>query len=111
MDVARAVEVHRSGDLGFEVTELRDGRGGHVGDLRRAIAISGALLPWPKELPGCPPRGSVVAVRAAWRRAGALDTGVHVALVVVADVEHVVAALEHPQRHAKPMSTVPPSPP
>ena len=30
------------------------------------------------------------------RRAGTLDAGVHVGLVVVADVEHVVVALEHP---------------
>jgi hypothetical protein len=41
--------------------------------------------------------GGVVAVRAAGgRRAGALDAGVHVGLVVVADVEDVVVALEHP---------------
>src|SRR3954468_18415028 len=30
-----------------------------------AIAISGALLPWPNELPGASPTASVVAVRAA----------------------------------------------
>jgi hypothetical protein len=30
-----------------------------------AIAISGALLPWPKTLPVVPPTGLVFAVRAA----------------------------------------------
>jgi hypothetical protein len=37
----------------------------------------------------------VVAVRAAGGVAEALHAGVHVASVVVADVEHVVVALEH----------------
>ena len=61
-----------------------------------AIAISGALLPWPNTLPGCVADG--LGGRGAGggrRRAGALHAGVHVALVVVTDEQHVVAALEH----------------
>ncbi len=49
-----------------------------------------------------PPTACVLAVRAAGRRrAGALHAGVHVALVVVADEEHVVVALEHPRQAAE----------
>ena len=52
-------------------------------------------MPWPKTFPAVPPTGFVLAVRAAagWR---ALHARVHVALVVVTDVEHVVVPLEHP---------------
>jgi hypothetical protein len=54
-------------------------------------------LPWPKTLPGSGrwPRWSPCARRR--RGAGALHAGVHVRLVVVADVQHVVVALEHPR--------------
>ena len=67
-----------------------------------AIAISGTFLPLPKTLPGSRPTAGVVAVRAAGGVAlGALHAGVHVGLVVVADVEHVVVALEHPRQAAE----------
>ncbi len=77
-----------------------------------AIAISGDVLALAEHVARLRPdrlgRGG-----ARGRRGGPrpLDAGVHVALVVVADVEHVVAALEHAGQAPKPMSTVPPSPP
>jgi hypothetical protein len=60
------------------------------------MAMAGTNLPWPKGLPGSGPSGMVVAVRAAGGVAELRWTPrVHVAAVVVADVEHVVVALEH----------------
>ena len=64
-----------------------------------AIAIGGTFLPWPNALPGPPAAGGSVGPRAAW--GGALHAGVHVRLVVVADVEHVVVALEHARQAAE----------
>ncbi len=61
-----------------------------------AIAISGTFLPVPNTLPGSrPDRHRRRRARGRRRRARALHAGVHVRLVVVADVEHVVVALEH----------------
>ena len=63
-----------------------------------AMAMSGRFLPVPNTLPGASPtamRGGCARGRRGCAR-GSLDAGVHVGLVVVADVEHVVVALEHP---------------
>ena len=61
-----------------------------------AMAISGTFLPVPKTLPGGGADGRRGrGARRRRRRARALHAGVHVRLVVVADVEHVVVALEH----------------
>ena len=96
VQVAGAVEVHRPGGLVLQVAQVGHGGGGHVGDLVRhrdqrgvlALAEPVARL-GPDSLGGGGARG---------RRggSGALHAGVHVRLVVVADVLHVVVALEHP---------------
>ena len=67
------------------------------------MAIRGTSLPSPNPLPWlCPPTGFVVAVRAAGGVAADRCTpGVHVRLVVVADVQHVVAPLEHARQAAQ----------
>src|SRR5262249_47674164 len=95
VQVAGAVEVHRPGRLVLQVAQVRHGGGGHVGDLVRhrdqrhvlALAEPVARLA-PHRLGG----GGAGGGRGG---AGALHAGVHVGLVVVADVQHVVVALEH----------------
>ena len=88
-------------DLGLEVAQVGDGGGGDVRDLvrhrdqRRALALA-------EDVAGL--RADRRRRRGAGgrrRRARALDAGVHVALVVVTDVEHVVVALEHPGQAAE----------
>ena len=60
------------------------------------MAMRGRSFPCPKTLPGFgPDRLGRRRARRRRRRARALHAGVHVGLVVVADEEHVVVALEH----------------
>ena len=75
------------------------------------MAIAGTNLPWPKAFPGSGPTGMVVAVRCRRRCRTALDAGIHVAAVVVADVGTSSLRSNIPDRQPKPMSVVPPSPP
>ena len=98
VEVARAAELHRPLDLRLEVVQLGDGRRRDVGDLvrhrdqRHVLALAeGVARLGADRLRGRRARGGR-------RRARALDAGVHVRLVVVADVEHVVVALEHPRQ-------------
>src|SRR5579864_8817984 len=91
------MEPHRPLDLGLEVAQIGDRRRGHVRDLVRQRDQRGAL--------SLPPRRAGMVAHG--RRRGGPGVGrrgrrplhprVHVALVVVADVEHVIAALEHPR--------------
>ena len=67
-----------------------------------AIAINGTLFPWPNTLPGSSLGGLRVGGPGPGRcRARTLHARVHVGLVVVTDVEHIVAALEHPGEGAE----------
>ena len=67
-----------------------------------AIAISGTFLPGAEDVAGLRADGRRGrGARGRRRRAGALHAGVHVGLVVVADVEHVVVALEHARQAAE----------
>ncbi len=102
MQVARAADLHRRLHLRLEVPQLGDGGRRDVGDLvrhrdqRRALALA-------EHVPGLgADRLRCGRARRRWRGARALHARVHVRLVVVADVEHVVAPLEHPRqaRHA-----------
>ena len=102
VEVARAVHLHRRGDLALQVVQVRDGGGGDVRDPvshrdhRQALAgAEGVADPAADRTGGG-------RVRGRRRRPGPLDAGVHVALVVVADEEHVVVALEHPGQAAEP---------
>ena len=101
VQVAGAAKRHRVLDLGLEVVQIVDRRGGDVRDLvchrqpRHVLALAEVG-----------PR--LRADRHRRRRAGprrgrraALHAGVHVGLVVVADVEHVVVALEHARQAAE----------
>ena len=70
--------------------------------IRCAIAIAGRSLPWPNRLPGSGADGRCGGrARGRRRRTGALYAGVHVRLVVVADVQHVVVAFEHARQAAQ----------
>ena len=95
VQVARPAERHRLLDLGLEVAQVGDRGGRHVGDLVGHRDPRGVLA-LPELVARRRPHG--LRRRRPGRsggRAGALDAGVHVRLVVVADVEHVVVALEH----------------
>jgi hypothetical protein len=60
------------------------------------MAIAGTNLPCPKRVPGFWTDRHGGRGAGCWRRCRtALYTGIHVAAVVVADVQHVVVALEH----------------
>ena len=88
-------------DLVFEVAQVGDGRRGHVGNLvrhgdgRHELALTEGVAGLRADRHG--------GRRARRRRGGrtALHAGVHVAAVVVADVEHVVIALEHAREAAE----------
>ena len=95
LDIARAVNAHRLGHLALEVVQVGDGRGRDIGnavrdrDLRHELAGAedvARLLAHRRRRRGA---------RRRRRRRRALHAGVHVGFVVVADVEHVVVALEH----------------
>ena len=98
VQVARAADLHRALDLVLEVAQVGDRRGRDVRDLvrhrdqRRALALAEDVA----GLVADRLRGR--RARRRRRRARALHAGVHVGLVVVADVEHVVVALEHPRQ-------------
>ncbi len=101
VDVARAAELHRAPDLGFEVAEFRHGRGRDVGNLvshrdqRQVLALAEARAGRFAD------RHRRVGARGRRRRGRALHAGVHVRLVVVAEVQHVVVALEHAREAAE----------
>ena len=102
MDVARAVQGHRVLHLRLEIPQVGDRRSGDIWDLvgerdqRHELSL--------------PPGGAgMIADRLSRRgprrrrcRRRSLDSGVHVALVVVTDVEHVVAPLEHARQAPEP---------
>ena len=95
LNIARAAERHGFRHLGLEVVEIRDARrrdkGNVVGD-----GDLGRELPGSKDISGLGTENRGRGGARRWRRRGrALHAGVHVALVVVANVEHVVVALEH----------------
>src|SRR5208283_5252076 len=96
--VTGTVDLHRAFDLELEIVELSDRRGSHVrdsvrhGDARQVLSLTehvARLRPYSLGRRGSGRR---------WRGAGALHAGVHVRLVVVADEQHVVVALEHPRQ-------------
>ena len=95
VDVARAVDAHRLDHLALEVVQVGDGRGRDIGnavrdrDLRHALAGAEHVAGLGTD------RRRGRGARGRRRRRGALHAGVHVAFVVVADVEHVIVALEH----------------
>ena len=95
MNVACAMHAHRLGDFVFEIVQISHGGSGDIGNvvchgnLRHVLALAENVA-WlrPHRHGG---RGTC-----GWRRgAGALHACVHVSLAVVADVEHVIVALEH----------------
>ena len=101
MDVTGAMDLHRAFDLELEIVELGDRRGRDVrdavrhGETREVLALTEHVARLgPDGLGG---RGS------SRRRRGAraLHAGVHVGLVVVADEQHVVVALEHSRQAAE----------
>ena len=101
MEVARAVQRHRVLDLRLEVVQVGDGRGRDVRNLvghrdqRNVLALAEMVAGISVD------RLRVGGARTGRRRTRALHAGVHVRLVVVTDVEHVVAALEHPREGAE----------
>jgi hypothetical protein len=95
VQIAGAAHAHRAVHLGFRVAQSGDGGRGDVRDLVRH-RDQRQVLALPEGGAG------VFADRLCGGRAcgrgsgpGALHAGVHVGLVVVVDVENVVAALEH----------------
>mgnify|MGYP003694499833 CR=1 FL=1 len=88
--------------LRFEIAQVRDARGR---DVRNAVRHRDQrhVLAGPEDVArrSRPDRRRRRGARRGRRRAGALHAGVHVGLVVVADVEHVVVALEHPRQAAE----------
>ena len=95
MQVSRPAQLHGTRHLRLQITDISHGRRCHIRDLVRHCQTRHVLA---------------LAERAAWlgphslgrhgacgRRGGPrpLHAGVHVGLVVVADVEHVIVALEH----------------
>ncbi len=102
VQVARPANLHRRLNLRLEVAQLRDGGRRDVGDLVRHRDQRGALA-LTEDVARLRADGLCRRrARRRGRRTRALHAGVHVGLVVVTDVEHVVAALEHARqaRHA-----------
>ncbi len=93
--VARAANAHGACHLRFEIAQIGDTRGRDVGnavrhgDARHVLAGAGDVARRGSD------RRRGRSARRGRRGAGTLHAGVHVRLVVVADVEHVVVALEH----------------
>ena len=100
---ARALPPSRSGRARTRRPPAR--RTGSVGDGDRRHVLAPLRLAEALEAGGA--RGRARAERG---RAGALDPRVHVRLVVVADEDEAVAALERARERLRPMSYVPPSP-
>ena len=101
VEVAGAAELHGPLDLGLEVVEVGDRRRGDVGDAV-GHGDAGKVLALSEDVARLgPDRLGRGGARRRRRRAGALHAGVHVGLVVVADEEHVVVALEHPRQAAE----------
>ena len=101
VDVARAADPHRVRHLALEVAQVGDARGR---DVRNAVRHRDPrhVLAGAEDVAGRgPDRRRRRGARRRRRRARALHAGVHVRLVVVADVEHVVVALEHARQAAE----------
>ncbi len=95
------MELHRPLDLGLEIVEVGDRRSRDVGNAVRH-GEAGEVLALSEHVAwlGADGLGRRRAC-CGWRGAGALHAGVHVGLVVVADEQHVVVALEHPREAAE----------
>ena len=82
--------------------QVGDGGGRDIGDVV-GHRDGGRFLPVPNTLPGAVANGRRRGRAGRWRRRrGALHAGVHIGFVVVADVEHVIVALEHAGEAAEP---------
>ena len=95
MNITSTVESHCLSDFSFQVSQVGNGRGGNVrnavghSDQRNVFTLAeGVAGMFADNLGGC---------RTDSRRRGrrALNTGVHIAFVVIADVKHVVVSFEH----------------
>ena len=94
VNVACAVEAHRLRHFALQVVKIGHGGGRDIGN---AVGHRdpGHALACAEHVAGFRPTTSVVAVRAAGGGGRALHAGIHIAFVVVANIEHVVIALEH----------------
>ena len=101
VDVAGAVDLHGPGDLVLEVVEVGHRGGRHVGDPVRHRQL-GHVLALPEGVPrmGADRLGGGRPCRRR-RCPRPLHAGVHVGLVVVADEQDVVVALEHAREAAE----------
>ncbi|OIQ70809.1 hypothetical protein GALL_475770 [mine drainage metagenome] len=101
MNIARAMDRHGLFDLVFKIAQVghRGGRDiGNLmchGNLRHIFTLTKLIAGVRAHDHG----GG--GTRSRWGSAGALHTGVHVGLVVIADIEHIVIAFEHPRQAAK----------
>jgi hypothetical protein len=101
MDVACAVNAHRLDDLALQVVEVGDRCSRDIGnavghrDLRHALAGAEHVA----GLRSHRRRGG--GAGGGRRRRRALHTGIHVGFVIVADVEHIIVALEHSRETAE----------
>ena len=95
MQIARAMNAHRLDYLVLEVVQIGDRGGGDIGD-----AVSdgdlGHALAGAENIARLRTHGRRRGgARRRRRRRGTLYAGVHIGFVIVADIEHVIVALEH----------------
>ncbi len=102
MDVARAAKFHRVLHLGFKVVQVRNRGGRDVRDLVRH-GDGGDELALAEFIAGMRAHRHGGGSARCRRRGGrALHAGIHVRLVVVADVQHIIVALEHAGQATEP---------
>ena len=101
MDVACAVHAHRLFNLALQIPKVRYRRGCDIrnavrhGDERHVLALTPLIARFaPGNL-----RGGRSCRRRRCRRT--LHAGIHIGLVVVADIEHIVITLKHARKAAE----------
>ncbi len=101
MDITRSMNTHPFRNFCLQVMEVGDGSRGHIRNAMRH-GNAGKVFANPYRIPRFRSYGlGSIGPCSRWGGARALNPGVHIGLIVIADIQHVIIAFEHSGKTTK----------